>query len=308
MKKRVLIIGGSGFLGTCLAERIRDEYEVYSGAYTKLLGGGGVSAVRIDITDRRQTFEVVRDIAPDIVVHSASYRFDREFGAQPAEFLELNVLGSLNVGRACLEAGTKVLIAISSSRAANPAQSPYGMTKSLMERAYCSIGSTGSLTALCLRLPHIVWSTGTVFNLWRDMHDAGKVIYSNGADEYRFMTSAQAAVRAIQQCMHQAPHWRGKVVVPPAKAAQLRTVLDLWVRERGGRWESTASRSVPQDNDMMISAQEAALAETFMIDGEDFRVFDPNENVASQPQRDEDRPRAEVDYFNEEEIVALLKS
>lgn len=59
---KILITGGKGFLGKFLTEKLKGEYEVF--AYGR---------EELNIEEREKVIKVVRDINPEIVIHSAAY-------------------------------------------------------------------------------------------------------------------------------------------------------------------------------------------------------------------------------------------
>lgn len=60
-KKRMLVTGGSGFLGSRIMSFYRDRYEVYTPTHGEM-----------DITDRESVDRAFQRIHPDYVVHCAA--------------------------------------------------------------------------------------------------------------------------------------------------------------------------------------------------------------------------------------------
>jgi nucleoside-diphosphate-sugar epimerase len=103
---RVLVTGGSGFIGSYLIPKL-DElgYDVYSleryvtGRYVL---GARTATVFGDLRDSFAVRKLVREVQPDIVIHLASispvaYSYDH-----PQEVFEVNALGTINLAEACL--------------------------------------------------------------------------------------------------------------------------------------------------------------------------------------------------------------
>ena len=106
--EKVLVTGGSGFIGSHLIPKLVElEYDVYSleryvtGRY--VLGGRRiVKTVFGDLRDHFIIRDLIRKIQPDAVVHLASisavsYSYDH-----PNEVLETNSLGTVNLAECCL--------------------------------------------------------------------------------------------------------------------------------------------------------------------------------------------------------------
>ncbi len=94
---KVAVVGCTGQLGTDLV---------------KVLTAGGehsvvpISHEEVDCTDSEATRRALGDAAPDAVVNCAAFVRVDDCEDHPEEALAINVLGSLNVARACAESGT----------------------------------------------------------------------------------------------------------------------------------------------------------------------------------------------------------
>jgi nucleoside-diphosphate-sugar epimerase len=119
--KRVILTGGSGFVGANLARRlIADGHELhlflrpeYSGWRVKEI----LSDVRtheVDLRDAQRVPALVQSIRPEWIFHLATY------GAYPSQtdvrqMLETNVFGAMNLVNACLQTGFEAFINTGSS-------------------------------------------------------------------------------------------------------------------------------------------------------------------------------------------------
>lgn len=71
MKKKILITGSSGMLGSNLVNRIPDKYEVF-GSYRTVPHPGAANSVQVDLADG-DSIKAMMDLArPDCVVHCAA--------------------------------------------------------------------------------------------------------------------------------------------------------------------------------------------------------------------------------------------
>lgn len=95
---KVLITGGSGLLGSKLAEvLIRSNYHVYTGFLKHIPTLG--EKVRVDITDNDSVDQVFDKIRPDVVVHAAALTNVDKCELDQELAYRTNVLGTRNIVR-----------------------------------------------------------------------------------------------------------------------------------------------------------------------------------------------------------------
>jgi len=161
---KVVITGGAGFIGSHIAAEVAKEYEVviidnlddyYSPDLKQrnleiLLANPNVSFIEGDITDSGLLQRVI-DADVEFVYHEAAQAGVRISVENPFKPNNVNVLGTLNVLKASLDAGVKRVINASSSSVygkvkylpfdeAHPTMpvSPYGVSKLAAEH-YCRV-------------------------------------------------------------------------------------------------------------------------------------------------------------------------
>ncbi len=164
---RVLITGGSGFIGSHLAEHFQGKAEVrvldnLRSGHRKNLDGLKVEFIEGDICDRETVKKAM--VGVDYVFHLAAMISVPESMFKPIECAEINVKGLLIVLEEAAAAGVKKLC-FSTSAAIygdNPVmpkreemfpepKSPYAITK-LDGEYYCGMfTATGKLQTACLR-------------------------------------------------------------------------------------------------------------------------------------------------------------
>jgi len=161
---KIVITGGAGFIGSHIAEALVENHEVvivdnlddyYSPTLKQrnldcVMEKGDVDFVRGDITDLDLLQNVIDDTV-DYVFHEAAQAGVRISVEDPFKPNNVNVLGTLNVLKASLDAGVKRLINASSSSVYGKVQylpfdeahptmpvSPYGVSKLAAEH-YCRV-------------------------------------------------------------------------------------------------------------------------------------------------------------------------
>ncbi len=161
---KIVITGGAGFIGSHIAEALVQDHEVvivdnlddyYSPALKRknldcVMAKGDVDFVRGDITDQDLVRNVIDDTV-DYVFHEAAQAGVRISVEDPFKPNNVNVLGTLNVLKASLDADVRRVINASSSSVYGKVQylpfdeahptmpvSPYGVSKLAAEH-YCRV-------------------------------------------------------------------------------------------------------------------------------------------------------------------------
>ena len=265
MKKRVLITGGTGFLGRRLGMAMKADYDVVlaarnnkqnymAGQYT------GCETVPLDITSIDSVRDAVVECRPDILIHAAATKFVDLSEKQPLECIDVNVLGSENVARVCLDKGVETVIGISTDKAAPPVRNTYALSKALMERMFCSLNGKTTTKFACVRFGNLAWSTGSVLPIWKKMHDSTGVIGTTGPEMRRFFITVDEAVRLILNAVENIDVVQGQVLTRRMKSVQIGDMLELYIREYGGRWERIEGRPGERDDEYLVGESERPYA------------------------------------------------
>jgi GDP-4-dehydro-6-deoxy-D-mannose reductase len=151
---RVLITGVSGFVGSRLARHLLAQGDRVSGTHLDVHPGiDGVDLHEVDLLDREKLARVVREAAPDVVVHLAALSHVGESWKRMADYFQVNFLGTENLLDAA--EGRRVLLASSAEvygvvpeerqpiREEEPLspRTPYALTKAAAERFALSRGA-----------------------------------------------------------------------------------------------------------------------------------------------------------------------
>jgi UDP-glucose 4-epimerase len=153
--KRVIITGGSGFIGRHLVKRLltNKHYSVTLIANTSNLVARELKETTpltfyaTDIRDREAILNIFRDEEADTCIHLAAKISVADSIKKPQETMDINVKGTLNVLEACHNSGVNSLVfassaavygdvkdlPISESESLRPL-SPYGTSKMLAEQ------------------------------------------------------------------------------------------------------------------------------------------------------------------------------
>lgn len=101
--RRLLITGGSGYLGRHLLELAVGRWEVVTTYFRHPVAGEGFSAVRLDIGDADQVWTLMRRVQPEVVIHTA-YTTESE-----AAMERVIVEGTRHVARGAARVGARLI-------------------------------------------------------------------------------------------------------------------------------------------------------------------------------------------------------
>lgn len=126
MKRKILILGGTGFIGRNIWERFSKSsaYEVYA-TYRdeKPAGGKGIQWVEADLTIPREVTKAIRGM--DIVIQAAATTSGaRDIIEQPYIHVTDNAIMNSLILRACFEEKVKHVVLFSSSTVYTPQEAP----------------------------------------------------------------------------------------------------------------------------------------------------------------------------------------
>lgn len=311
MRKKVLITGGTGFLGRHLALAMKADCDVVLGARNNgqnMLAGEetGCPVIPMDVARIEAVRDAVIEVRPDIIVHAAATKFVDVAEYQPMECTDINVTGSQNVARVAIERGVDTVIGVSTDKAAPPVRNTYGLTKALMERIFCGIDRKSDTRFVCVRYGNVAWSTGSVLPVWKRMAESTGKIGTTGPEMRRFFFTVDEAVRLVQTAAQHIEELRGKVLSRHMKAALIGDLLDVWKREFGTPWERIEGRPGERLDEYLIGEQELPFTTTRDFDGVEHYVIAFNQKATSPLASG--LSSANTERLSDDEMVALINA
>jgi len=205
--KTLMITGGTGSFGEAVLKRFLDtdigEIRIFSRDEKK----------QDDMRHRYQNDKIkyfigdVRDLSSvknaiygvDYLFHAAALKQVPSCEFFPIEAVKTNVLGTDNVLTACIEAGVKKVICLSTDKAAYPVNA-MGTSKAMMEKVFVAKARTvpQERTLICgTRYGNVMCSRGSVIPLFIDQIRAGRELTVTHPDMTRFIMSLEEAVELV---------------------------------------------------------------------------------------------------------------
>lgn len=209
--RRVLVTGAGGSIGSELCRQLRsmDPSRLYlldhdetnlQRLQLELTGESLLDSddlVIADVRDRSRMAQLFAQLRPEVVFHAAAHKHLPLLERHVCEGVKSNVLGTLNVAQAALEARTERLILISTDKAADPS-SVLGATKRIAEmvlQAHSGIGADLS----SVRFGNVLGSRGSLLSILAEQIENGdEITITDPLAERYFMTIEEAAGLVVE--------------------------------------------------------------------------------------------------------------
>ena len=189
--KSVLITGGTGSFGKAFVERLsregqvseivvysRDElkqFEMQASINSKL-----VRFVLGDVRDYKRLLQATTGI--DVVIHAAAMKQIPAAENNPMEAIKTNIFGAENIVNAAIENDVSRVIALSTDKAANPANL-YGATKLCSDKlmvAGNTLSPTSKTKFSVVRYGNVLGSRGSVIPFFLEQSRTGMITIDEG--------------------------------------------------------------------------------------------------------------------------------
>ncbi|WP_342362200.1 polysaccharide biosynthesis protein [Terrarubrum flagellatum] len=180
-----------------------------------------IDPILCNIRDQDIVRSVIRDFAPDIVIHAAALKHVDMVEETPREGVLTNIIGTINVAEATAESGAAIFVQVSTDKAVDPS-SVMGLTKRLCELYVSSLdsrrlenGETGT-RFMSVRFGNVIGSSGSVVPLFRQQIERGGPVTVTHPDMDRYFMTVREAAGLIFQAAHdgiQNDRRRGRVFV-----------------------------------------------------------------------------------------------
>lgn len=214
-----------------------------------------------DVRDQSRLTRAMHGI--DTVYHAAALKRVPQCEYDPSEAVKTNILGTIHVCEAAMDARVKCVVALSTDKATNPVNL-YGATKLCAEKIVTSYNAyaPGKTRFMAVRYGNVAGSRGSVIPLWRELLQGERPdIPVTVLEMTRFWITLSDAVGLAHRAAIEGRG--GEVFIPHLSAYDLRSLLrammpeeQCWVTPRG-------LRPGEKMHESMLGADELHLARDY---------------------------------------------
>ncbi|GGF91438.1 SDR family NAD(P)-dependent oxidoreductase [Paenibacillus abyssi] len=239
--KRVLIIGGTGTIGTSLLKTVlkdqpqvvrifsRDEYKQFKLQQSLSEYSERIRYLIGDVRDLDRVSRAMQDI--DYVFHTAAMKHVPACEYNPFEAVQTNIIGTQNVIQASLTMGVQKTIFTSTDKSIAPTNT-YGASKLMAERLISAAqNQTGPKNTIfaAVRFGNVMGSRGSVIPLFKWQIAQKHEVTVTDLSMSRFMMTLQQATDLTIQAMKYAQG--GEIFVLKMPVIKLQDLVDVMIEK-----------------------------------------------------------------------------
>ena len=203
MNKKVVIFGGSGFLGSYITDELsRRKYSVViADIEPSVYLQENQEFIKVNILDKNSILNAIDNA--DIIYNFAAIADLDDAINRPLDAMNVNVMGNLNILEACKEIGTvERFIYASSAYALSEEGSFYGITKQTSEKLTNEYYKRYGLKYTIIRYGSLYGERPShnnyIYNLLKDAIISGKLEYKGDGEDLReYIHAADAAKLSV---------------------------------------------------------------------------------------------------------------
>ncbi len=285
--KKVVVTGGTGSFGHVVIRRILEApvaaVTVFSRDEEKQLDmereykDPRLSFVIGDVRDYQRILDAVTGV--DVVYHAAALKIIPTCEKHPVESIQTNLVGTMNVKKACSEAKVKKAIFICTDKAVKPVN-VYGMSKALAERLWLSYSAPCDTVFAAVRYGNVIGSRGSIVPYFKELLKTHEPFPITSPLMTRFLITLEQAIELVfYATLHME---KGQIFVPKIPACK---ITDLATAMGGKDYPTkiTGIRPGEKLDEVLISEEE--IRRTRIL--EDYYVIEPHGTRQEQELQEE---------------------
>ena len=227
--ERILIIGGTGALGTTLTDRYYNDNEIMVLSRSE----HKQEAMKVkypnviyrlgDVKDKPSLVRCLYEFKPTVVINTAAVKTVWVCQENSYESVQTNIIGHQNLIDAIQECTHKIdtLVFISTDKACKPVN-VYGMSKAIAEQLYVNFAKQQSaIKVVMARYGNVLNSTGSIIPLFKNKIQEGiKSLPITDFNMTRFLLTLEQAIDLIEWAYNH-PNSHGKIAIPKIESLNI---------------------------------------------------------------------------------------
>jgi len=261
--KSVLVTGATGSFGKRFVRKVLDRHnpkrlvifsrdELKQFEMQQVLRDARLRWVLGDVRDKERLYHALDGI--NVVVHAAAMKQVPASEHNPMEAIRTNVMGAGNVISACIDQGVERVIALSTDKAANPANL-YGATKLCSDKLFVAanvLAEPQRTRFSVVRYGNVIGSRGSVIPFFMQRRASG-VLPITDPRMTRFWITLGEGVQFVVDCLDKMRG--GEVFVPKIQSMNIMDVAKVVAPEC--RTEIIGIRPGEKLHEIMITPDDA---------------------------------------------------
>ena len=211
--QRILVTGAGGSIGAELVRQIiaigpshlclvdHGEYNLYTidREIRDWRPNQSMTTILADVRDAPRIKDIVAKEKPDLVFHAAALKHVPLVEINVLEGLNTNAIGARNVAEACMAAGVRSMVLVSTDKAVNPAN-VMGASKRIAE-IFCQAEDLrqSATRFITVRFGNVLGSAGSVVPLFQHQLETGGPLTVTHPEIERYFMTPREAVELILQ-------------------------------------------------------------------------------------------------------------
>lgn len=268
--KKIVVIGGTGSLGHCLAKRFYESNKMYTYSRDELKQWKmkneypKMGMIVGDVRDQTSVKRMLRTVNPDIVIIAAALKHVDVCEYNPQESIKTNISGVENVLTTVEDLGleTTVLL-VSTDKACSPVN-VYGMCKAISERLVSERSTRKSKAKfLCVRYGNVINSRGSIVPLFMKQANDDKVdaFTITTKDMTRFFMTLDESVDLIQEAIEKGES--GDTWIPILRSGNILDLAEIFSERFGKPIKEIGIRPGEKIHESLINSVESMRAERY---------------------------------------------
>lgn len=195
-KKKILITGANGYIGEACFNWLNTNTRADVSGIDREVNRRASSIIPIDIRhvqDLRSYLEIQK---PEVIIHSAAYKYVPEMEVDPWQGLETNILGTAQMIDLAGQNGCQHFLYISTDKAVYP-RSLLGMSKRWGELYALMQGVKYIPVVQVLRFGNVLNSTGSVLPIFQHQYHEKGAVEVTDSQMSRYFTNIQQVISSI---------------------------------------------------------------------------------------------------------------